>query len=472
VGGCETPKMGGARSHRSMYAILVAVVVLLVSSLVYTWRAGKSSGIDDAPIKQVPRFKRIDLALPSSKTPSMFSSRNTPVAFVDAVAALWAPGSQSHHKQKNDERSIFLEFEGIEEIEGYNDRVSWATSAPQPKNVTAAVGTQDAVYVNGDSGLFGTIFEVWKNHWDLRTSPDDWWSVLITRIAKRIDDKAAHKDVAKLFVPNQEVKKELTVSVVARDGIYSQVYEELFAGFSLAIQKNIAVPGYCEAATADFSTSSAVNRIGSQIALMQSFSKYFDYTMLVAGCGIHALEMRGDALDWERLSTKLSVLRELLAPVESVLNLSKLFDFSAEVFANLARTYRGDSAMNDWWADVLIQGAETRYGPSGIGTYEVVNYNGWLVEFMLGSKESSIDAEKLRDGKLAARLTCVVSAVMKIVYSDVPDWPLNPSDTSIVVAGIMGYKMHGSEDGRGTTLEAAHGFGILLPPESPLRRPA
>ena len=155
--------------------------------------------------------------------------------------------------------------------------------------------------------------------------------------------------------------------------IYDTNYTDFFLQMSQAIEKNIHVPGYVGAVTADFSTSDPTQRIASQITLMKSLQKYFDYTMLCAGCGIRALEMTGTEADWARLRTKLATLRTLLAPIESVLQLGLVFECAEVVFTNLHQTYVDGPSMAKWWSEVLIQDTDIAYGPSGMRREKVVN---------------------------------------------------------------------------------------------------
>ncbi len=329
------------------------------------------------------------------------------------------------------------------------------------------MGTADEVQVAGDTGLFGTVFEAWAHHAVLRTCPEDWWCVLITRVAVRVDNHAARPAVMALFVPGAEKKQELEVDVLCPQGIYSDVYSELFGGFSAAIAKKIAVPGYTEAVTADFSTTTPVQRLGSQITLLTSFQSYFDYHMGVCGCGIAAVEMRGSAADWARLGAKLAALRRLLKPAEVDLNLSALFDVAEGVFKNLHLTFVDGQAMHTWWSKVLYDDPEVAYGPSGMPLKEKVTaYNGWLVGFMLGAEGEKLTATKLAAGQYAELLTCLSSAPMKI--TDKRKLPF-VSDESIVAAGIMGYRVHKRSQGP-VALEPAHGWVLMLPANSPLRR--
>ena len=65
---------------------------------------------------------------------------------------------------------------------------------------------------------------------------------------------------------------------------------------SAKIRENIKVPGYVDQMEPDFSTSTGINRIVSQIMLMNSVQEYFAFSM-VLGCGIPYVDMKGTSLD-------------------------------------------------------------------------------------------------------------------------------------------------------------------------------
>ena len=49
---------------------------------------------------------------------------------------------------------------------------------------------------------------------------------------------------------------------------------------------------------AKFSTTTTDQLIASQIMIMSSVQKYFDFTMM-CGCGIPGVEMKGTLQDWD-----------------------------------------------------------------------------------------------------------------------------------------------------------------------------
>jgi hypothetical protein len=129
-------------------------------------------------------------------------------------------------------------------------------------------------------GLWETIYDAWANHWNIRVSPEDFWLPVITKIANIIDDHAEEDKVLKYFRNGKKEKETITVKVNSFT-IYDTNYEYVFNEFSKQIDKKIEVKDYVSTITSNFSTSTSEQIIGSQITIMKSFKKYFDYSMMI-----------------------------------------------------------------------------------------------------------------------------------------------------------------------------------------------
>ena len=208
---------------------------------------------------------------------------------------------------------------------------------PVSKQVVTAVGSEETVYSIADCGLFATVLTAYNNHWKLRTSPDDWWFCVIKRVSCAIHKNASKESVRKMFV-DHEGRRTIEVEV---DDICAVDYSYFFDQISRGVQASIKVPEFVDDMTADFSTTTAVQKIVSQITMMTSVQEYFRYSRL-GKCGIPALEMLGTEDDWRKLKSKLKVLRTLLEPIENDLDLSsEWWDVVEKVFNNLLATYQG-----------------------------------------------------------------------------------------------------------------------------------
>ena len=232
------------------------------------------------------------------------------------------------------------------------------TCAPRPTKIVSALGSDEEVYSAGaDCGMFAAVFTAYSHHYRLRTSPDDWWFCVVKRVARAIDQNSSKASVRNMFV-DHEGKKDITVQV-NDPTIYTVDYNFLFDQIAEQLIGNLKVPEFVDGVTADFGTTSAVQKIVSQITLMYSVKQYFNFGM-ACGCGIPALEMLGSEEDWMKLSSKLKVLRTLLEPIENDLGLSsKWWDLVQKVFWNLQTTYRGNPDK-DWWSHIMSY--EESYG--------------------------------------------------------------------------------------------------------------
>ena len=188
-----------------------------------------------------------------------------------------------------------------------------------PGCLVTALGSEEEIYsVCADCGMFGAIFTAYSYHYKLRTSPDDWWFCVIKQVACAIDENSQKKSVRKMFV-DHESKKTIVVEV-EDPTIHTVNYSWFFDQITKAIKENVKAPEFVDGITADFNTTTPVQKIVSQITLMYSVNSYFNFDLLL-GCGIPAVEMLGTEEDWKKLTSKLKVLRTLLEPIENDLGL-------------------------------------------------------------------------------------------------------------------------------------------------------
>ena len=108
-----------------------------------------------------------------------------------------------------------------------------------------------------------------------------------------------NKDAVRKMFVNHEGQKTLTVAVPSAT-IHDVDYSSFFDQMTNGIARNIKVPKYVEAVTADFTTTTPAMKIVSQTVVMSSLKKYFRYPV-VCICGIPGVEMLGSEEDWARL---------------------------------------------------------------------------------------------------------------------------------------------------------------------------
>jgi len=329
----------------------------------------------------------------------------------------------------------------------YSKYLDEDSEAPQSRskdlsNFEAVAGSKSVdFYYDNDWGFFSTILACYNNHWVLRTSPDDWWNVIVRNIAQAVDTNGEKNKVRDFFV-NHEGKKTIEVELPGR---LDQVdYSWLFNQFSEGIRMNIKTPGYVDLMEADFSTTTSDQLITSQIMIMSSVQKYFDFCMRTR-CGIPGVEMTGTLQDWKQLVAKTENLKSLLQPIIDELGLQNWFIKTLNILEKLVDTFEGNPDK-EWWGHILSWN-ET-YG-SGARSW----WSGWMIDFLMAG-----NAENPQDFQSG-----VVSVPLKI-KDEVFGPPV--SDTGELVAGTFGYTVEEGE--RAPVVEAKQGWLLLLPKGSPV----
>ena len=318
-----------------------------------------------------------------------------------------------------------------------------------PTAIISALGSEEEIYscTDTDCGLFAAVFTAYSYHYKLRTSPDDWWFCVIKRVACAIDKNSQKESVRKMFVDHKG-KKTIEVQV-DNLSIYTVDYSWLFDQMAKGIKENVKVPEFVDGMTADFSTTTPVQKIVSQITLMYSVKQYFDYCMLL-GCGIPAVEMLGTEEDWRKLTSKLKVLRTLLEPIENVLDLpSEWWDLVEKVFHKLLATYQGRPDKK-WWSHIMDY--EQAYS-SGMPIGKT-NMRGWITEFLEGTGHRPLE----NPGDFTSGLVTVPLIIKH---------PSGDQDTAALVAGMLGFTVHRIPTSDEVTVQPFQGWSLTLGDNSP-----
>jgi len=302
----------------------------------------------------------------------------------------------------------------------------------------AVQGTlNDNFYFDKDWGFFSTILACYNNHWTLRTSPDDWWNVIVKTVANAVDTNGDKKLVREFFVDHQGKK---TIEVILPGRLDNIDYKWLFDQFSEGIRENIKTPGYVDLMEADFTTTGPNQLIASQIMVMSSMQKYFEYCCGTC-CGIPGVEMKGTEQDWIKMITDTKKLDKLLVPIMEDIGLEEWFRKTIAMLQKLLETFQGNPDT-EWWSHILS--FNSTYG-SGARDW----WSGWMIDFLNASGAESFKAFP----------SGVVSVPLKI-----EDQPFQ--DTGELVAGTFGFTVRKGE--RAPVVEAKQGWALLLPRGSPL----
>jgi hypothetical protein len=144
------------------------------------------------------------------------------------------------------------------------------------------------------------IHIAFSQHRPLAISPDAIWLVIAQGFSHHVSESA---ESMRARLVRHDGKRELKVEAadLTLDG-----FEKAITDFSSLIKQEIN-PVLHEALICNFSTTSPAIRTASEVALMDSFSSYFTYSMSCI-CGIPKITIEGTPADWQAIRARVEVL--------------------------------------------------------------------------------------------------------------------------------------------------------------------
>jgi hypothetical protein len=123
------------------------------------------------------------------------------------------------------------------------------------------------------------------NHLPIRIKPDDIWLLIVQAFSNHVNANA--EELRNYFV-NFDGKKELIVKyydIISIEQITNKHLEDFSEQINEQMEKYLGKE-ILEILTPNFSTTTYDSSIICKISIMGAFKKYFDYTMMLCGCGI------------------------------------------------------------------------------------------------------------------------------------------------------------------------------------------
>jgi hypothetical protein len=199
----------------------------------------------------------------------------------------------------------------------------------------------------------------YQKHYPLLLSPDMIWLTILQGVAQHVannseslrDKLVAHRTRIELIVEGNELPTSDALMLSATQEFIKQI-------------ENHVLPEKRFLLSAEFSTTTDVERIAGAIIVMDAFQPYFDYVFAII-CGIPSVTLEGSTTDWELLRNKVQSLHH------SNLELSWWTKHLLPLCDQFVRASRGDVDKKHW--NNLCKLIE-RYG--------VDDLNGWLLKFI------------------------------------------------------------------------------------------
>ncbi len=231
--------------------------------------------------------------------------------------------------------------------------------------VLACSGYNSEVVANSRShALIGAVHIAFAEHRPLVLSPDAIWITILQGLAMHVHVHS--EELRHLFVSHTD-RKAIEVTVDMDPSSPESSWDQVISQFADCI--SVEVDGI-SSLISDFSTTGVVEKLVSQVCLLDVFESYFEY-ILYCGCGFPEITLTGTEDDWINLRNKIELLERF--------KVDFWLPHLREIADHFCRAMRGDVDLNHW-QNMYKQ--TKRYG------YDLVN--GWIIKLIpyLQNKES------------------------------------------------------------------------------------
>ena len=219
-----------------------------------------------------------------------------------------------------------------------------------------------------DNAFFSMVCLAYAQHRPIVLSPDIMWIVICngySQFVNRDPEKFRH------YLVNHNDKETLIIRTT-QETTTAQKVQKFADLIAMETKGDIA-----ELMTCNFSTTGMIEKMVSQITLMDAVKQYFDYLELLSGCGIPSVTLEGSPDDWKLLREKTRKLGEF--------GVKKWTDKLDPILAEFVLASEGKPNLQFWW-DMAIKGRPLNFhlqaGGGCLPAYGPTPFDGWFLEFI------------------------------------------------------------------------------------------
>ena len=243
-------------------------------------------------------------------------------------------------------------------------------------------------YISTNVPLLNGFYTAHTNHCPIRIKPDDIWLLIVQAFSNHVN---ANSEELRQYFVDFDGKK--TLQVIYDLSSIEQVNRKVLENFSEQINEqmiNYLGKEILDTLTPNFSTTTYDSSIVCKISIMGAFKKYFNYEMILCGCGIPYIILEGTADDYKKILSKAQNLKKF-----------KFEWYIDRIIPHISKMIEAKEGKVDvdYFKNMIQKKevTETRRGPSGIGRYEVkVDYiSGWFLSFFAYFGEKSYFSNRI-----------------------------------------------------------------------------
>ena len=219
-----------------------------------------------------------------------------------------------------------------------------------------------------DNAFFSMVCLAYAQHRPIVLSPDIMWIIICNGFSQYVN-----RDPEKFrqHLVNYDDKETLVI----RTGLETTTAQKVQKFADLIAKETKG--DIAELMTCNFSTTGMIEKMVSQITLMDAVKQYFDYLELLQGCGIPSVTLEGTPDDWRLLREKTRKLGEF--------GVKKWTDKLDPILAEFVLASEGKPNLKFWW-NMAIKGRPVDFhlkaGGGCLPAYGPTPFDGWFLEFI------------------------------------------------------------------------------------------
>ena len=317
------------------------------------------------------------------------------------VEKLSKPEELLHLNSQDDiYKSLILSYMNIEPYEIKKKHIEI------PYHIIAKSQSPDSLVSFGPNSFFNGMYHAYADHRPFVLSPDMIWLLISQGFARHIN---ANQESMRNNLVDFSGKLSLIVRADKKleDPTFS--WEEIFPQFTKQISEHVG-NHLTELLTCNFSTTTSLEKVASEITIMEAVKPYFEFIIIRIVCGIPEITLEGTPEDWEKVLQKARSLKEY-----------KLEWWISELEPLLEEFVKASKGQVDksFWRNMFKYHSQKQYGAPNI-------IDGWIVKIFPYDKKGRRNNLKQLEGR-----NCLPDEIVKVdvkyqeVYPDaVKETPL------------------------------------------------
>ncbi|KAF5033903.1 DUF4419 domain-containing protein [Petrimonas sulfuriphila] len=246
-------------------------------------------------------------------------------------------------------------------------------------NILAKSEAPDSLVNYDYNSFFNGMYQAYAEHRPFVLSPDMIWLLISQGFARHVN--ANPEKLRKHFV---DFSGQLTLTVSSENDLLKDSinWEDFFPQFTTQIAEHTGKE-LINTLTSDFSTTTAVEKIASEITIMEAMEPYFEFVVIYIVCGIPEITLKGTTEDWQKILDKTKKMGKY--------DLKWWTNELEPILKEFVNASKGKVDKN-FWRNMFKYHSQKKYGAPKI-------IDGWIVKFFPYDKEGKRnDLNKLIGG--------------------------------------------------------------------------